>query len=199
MHLHKNSQKRIIEPNKIYSITTNTFERFPYFENKILCWLFIAQLKMTRLLKNFELYGFCILYEHVHILLRPRGKENISKIMQYLKRHFARNANIITRYQNPSSKEGDICKCRLPREYELSSKMNIYVKSLRNKFAKISNAPPPFKWQKSYHDHIIRCDKDFWHHYEYITQNLKKHHEQDYPENYKFTSLNFLKMIDNFY
>jgi REP element-mobilizing transposase RayT len=206
--MHRNSQKRIIEEGAIYFVTTTTDQRYPFFENDLLCWLFIAELKFTRLLKRFDLYAFCILHDHVHMIIKPSSHiENISRIMQFLKRHFSRNANLII---NPS-REGDIGQCRLPRREhsrmkDISQKMDEYV----NKLSIIHNklpieekmGPRSFKWQKSFHDHIIRSTKDFSNHIDYTRENYKKHYLSDkqsnYPFDYKFTSDNFPNLVDDY-
>jgi putative transposase len=83
---HRNSQKRVCEDNLVYFITTNTHERFPYFKEDIFCELFIDNLKVCKKLKRFKLYGFVILPNHVHLLIEPGGKYNISKVMASLKK-----------------------------------------------------------------------------------------------------------------
>jgi len=35
-------------------------------------------------------------------------------------------------------------------------------------------------WQKSFHDHIIRDEKDFQTHWLYIEENLNRWHEDEY-------------------
>jgi hypothetical protein len=44
MPLHRNSQKRLYVSDGMYFITTNTENRHPYFENEILCELFLETL-----------------------------------------------------------------------------------------------------------------------------------------------------------
>lgn len=49
--------------------------------------------------REYTLYAFCIMSNHVHAVFEPLGKQNsfpaLNKIMQSLKRHTARKANII--------------------------------------------------------------------------------------------------------
>ena len=52
---------------------------------------------------------------------------------------------------------------------------------------------PQFKWQKSFHDHVIRNQKDLENHFNYTVNNFRKH---DLPENWKWNSGNFEEMID---
>ena len=49
---------------------------------------------------------------------------------------------------------------------------------------------PKFKWQKSFYDHVIRDEKDFLKHLNYIVFNCVKHKVCYNEEKYKWTSLN---------
>ncbi len=205
--MHRNSQKRIVERDRIYFIKTNTFEKFPYFENEVLCWLFIAQLKMTKILKGFELYAFCLLYDHVHLMLKPNDEFDITKIMFTLKKQFSHSANRVMGYTpmrnaRPFSEGGETF-ARFQKTGGLQTKMLDYVENLGKKYQKektLYNEIPKFKWQSSYYDHIIRSQKDFENHYEYTVQNFRKEKDQEkykYPNKYKFTSTNCPKFTDN--
>jgi REP element-mobilizing transposase RayT len=104
MRLHRNSQKRYYQENLIYFIVTKTFENFPYFKEPIFCDLLIEDLKICKKLKKFKLYGFCLIYDHLNLLIHPNEEFNVSKIMQFLKRHLSRNINYVIDINN----EGDI-------------------------------------------------------------------------------------------
>lgn len=68
IRLHRNSQKRLYVPDGIYFITTNTYDRYPYFKNDILCELFLETLDFTSLIKEFNLHGFAINLEHMKLI-----------------------------------------------------------------------------------------------------------------------------------
>ena len=83
---------------------------------------------------------------------------------------------------------------------EFSNTIKIYNKKVEKlkicfiqKYGKKQTIIPKFKWQKSYHDHIIRNTRDFENHYNYTVYNFQKH---NLPENWKYTSLNYGEMID---
>lgn len=196
--LHRNSQKRIHQENSIYFIVTKTFENFPYFKEQIFCDLFIEDLKICKELKKFKLYGFCLIYDHLNLLIHPNEKFNASKIMQFLKRHISRDIN----YVIDANGEGDIRECRLRGgEYNcFSDIVNLHDKNLKQfknqfiqKYGKNQIIIPKFKWQKSYHDHIIRDEKDFENHYNYTVYNFQKH---NLPNDWKYTSLNYEELVD---
>ena len=52
--LHHNSQKRFYGKDKIYFITANTHNRFPYFREDLFCELFIKNLRFCKELKRSE-------------------------------------------------------------------------------------------------------------------------------------------------
>ncbi|MDP3899801.1 MAG: transposase [bacterium] len=92
---HKNSQKRFYEPHAVYFITTVTNQRFPYFEEAIFCQLFIENLRIVKHMKQFKLFGFIILPDHIHLLIKVEEKFNISEIMFSIKKHFSHDVNRI--------------------------------------------------------------------------------------------------------
>ena len=93
--LHRNSQKRFYGSDKIYFITTVTRQRFPFFEEDLFCELFVENLRICKELKNFKLYAFIIIPNHIHLLLKPGNDFNISKVMQSLKQNVSCDINRI--------------------------------------------------------------------------------------------------------
>jgi len=80
----------------VYFLTCVTQGRYPYFREKILCDLWIEELKICKKIKKFELYAFCLNHDHFHLLLRPNEDvANVSKIMQALKKNVSQDINKI--------------------------------------------------------------------------------------------------------
>ncbi len=102
--MHRNSQKRFVGEGFVYFITTVTKYRYPYFENKVLCEVFVEELDICKQLKEFELFAFCVLPDHVHLLIRPNEKYNISKVIQSIKKEFSRDANYLIEGEIPESR-----------------------------------------------------------------------------------------------
>jgi len=75
--------------------------------------------------------------------------------------------------------------------------LNMYVSLQRQNFIDkygIDHKIPKFKWQKSFHDHIIRADADFDNHWNYIMHNFVKH---GLTEDWEFTGLRFAEILDD--
>ncbi len=191
MFLHKNSQKRIYLPDAIYFITICTQDRFPFFKEEIFCELFIEELRLAKKLKEFKLYGFVILPDHVHLLVQPRDKYNISQIIKSLKENASRDLNyVIFNIQN----EGDTSTCRLRIRELIQKYQSQFIQKYGHNYFKF----PKFSWQKSFFDHIIRNEDDFNYHLEYIWYNPEKHGLTANFENYSYSSYNNYKDLIDF-
>ena len=176
-HLHRNSQKRIYKEGAEYFITTVTYERYPYFANPILSELFVRDMWFARDLKQFDLFGYTVMPDHVHLLLQPRGKFNYSQIMHNAKRVFSLEANQIM-FSSP--------KCETAHPNAISAGDDIYHRlrwsnvliDLHRRFVGsygIHHNIPHFRWQSSFRDHMIRNEDDYLNHLEYIYNNAVKH------------------------
>jgi REP element-mobilizing transposase RayT len=219
--MHRNSQKRIYS-DYVYFITCDVQDKFIYFNEEILCEFWIEELRLAKEIKKFALCAFCLNYEHFHLLIKPYNRiANYSQIMHFLKRHASRNINIILGYNDfdlnnimkksrpegdvgndvsfvegdvgndVSFTEGDVGQRRLRREFDKITQH--YRDKYIIKHANNSHLPK-FKWQKSFHDHIIRNDYDFRNHWNYTMYNFLKH---NLPENWKYTGLNYPEIIDD--
>lgn len=194
--MHRNSQKRIYS-DYVYFITCDVQDKFTYFNEEILCEFWIEELRLAKEIKKFALCAFCLNYEHFHLLIKPDNRiANYSQIMHFLKRHTSRNINIILGYNDFDlnkmiDSEGDVGQRRLRREFDKITQH--YRDKYIIKYANKSHLPK-FKWQKSFHDHIIRNDYDFRNHWNYTMHNFLKH---NLPENWKYTGLNYPEMIDD--
>ena len=218
---HKDSQKRIYG-DYIYFITCNIQDSIELFRDEIFCDLWIEELKLAKKMKRFSIFAFCLNYDHFHLLIDPQNNiANYSKVMQFFKRHVSRNLNIIMGH-NPKDlenlliehdkvsaipnvppesvhheivypEEGDIGQCRLLRDEFDKTVLKYREKYVEKHGRKICQ--PEFKWQKSFHDHIIREENDFEHHWNYTMYNFTKH---NLPADWKYTGLNFPNLIDDY-
>jgi len=88
-------RKRLHFRNAVYHITTNTQNKFPYFEEEIFCNIFLDNLAYHQKGKSFELIAIKINPDHSHIILQPTGEYNISQIIQSVKRSTSDQINQI--------------------------------------------------------------------------------------------------------
>ena len=92
------------------------------------------------------------------------------------------------------NKKGDNRNCRVQGGIKI---LNEFICCQRRRFIEQygeNHNIPKFKWNKSYHDHIVRNEKDFQNQWHYIMYNFTKH---ELPENWKYTGLMFGDMVDD--
>jgi REP element-mobilizing transposase RayT len=107
MKRHRNSQKRLKVDEGIFFITTVTRDRYPFFKEAAFCEIFIEQLRLSKKHRDFRLYAFVIMPDHIHIIIHPGEKETISRVMHHLKRHTTLNINAMMEYHDIHSPEGE--------------------------------------------------------------------------------------------
>jgi len=190
--MHRNSQKRIYERGTTVFVTSVTQGRIRYFENDILAELFVRDLWIAKELKEIELFGYTVLPDHVHLLFLPVGEANYSEVMRSLKTNFSRDANdiLLNRLNNKRIPAGDVAPHRLqmaqtPRRLQMVRRhIQLFLPELRRR---LEDSPlhqgniRRFVWQKSFRDHIIRDNRDFDNHLEYICNNAVRHGLTDEP------------------
>ncbi len=193
MPFHRNSQKRYYRKNSAYFITTNTCNRVPYFNEDITCRLFVETMEYCRIIKKFMLYGYKINPDHVHMLIK-QGKDddsnhrlfhNFSNIMGSIKRNFARDYNDLIS-GNDFIRFPEKRRFLQKRRFESSlleewGSFMEHIENIQNLrlefFMKYGNNHgfAPFKWQKSFHYHIIEDDIDMNNHINYLKRQYVKH------------------------
>ena len=97
---HRNSQKRIYIKGGIYFITTNTRERFPFFENDLLCEVMVNQIEFCKRNYEIDMYAYKINPDHLHLLFSVGNQFTISDVMFSLKKQTAHGINQIPKKNN---------------------------------------------------------------------------------------------------
>jgi len=154
----------------------------------LFCELFIDNLRLCKDLKKFKLYGFVVLPDHVHLMILPNEKYDISKVMQAIKINFSREINKLLCYKPAGEKS-------ISRMHAVN--LDRYYKTLYKRYGG-KRYFPKFSWQKSFYDRIIRDISDFNSRMNYIWCNAIKHNLKD-AENYLFSSYkHYQDLIDKF-
>jgi REP element-mobilizing transposase RayT len=134
------------EQQGTFHVTTNAKERVPWCTHKDIPNILIDNLCMTRSLQKAELFAFCILPNHMHIIVRP-GEKGLSAFMH----SFKRNAMRDIRSSLPRS----------GRSRSSATETDAFV-----------DCP---HWQKGFHDERIRDDAQRSDALSYVTCNAFKH------------------------
>jgi putative transposase len=68
-----------------YAVTFNTKGRAPHFEDPAFAALVLSIIIRARLEICFYVYGYCIMPDHVHLMLQPQGKVPLPRIVGAIK------------------------------------------------------------------------------------------------------------------
>ncbi len=90
---------RIKSENSLYHVIARSNRQEFIFEKDSIKDLFINILKDAKKKYRFKVINFCIMSNHVHLLIKPRPGSDISKIMQWVLSKFAVVFNKIHGYK----------------------------------------------------------------------------------------------------
>ncbi|OGW84406.1 MAG: hypothetical protein A2987_02275 [Omnitrophica bacterium RIFCSPLOWO2_01_FULL_45_10] len=87
--------RRYFEKGYPYFVTSITYEREPIFLNAKMCDIMLITMEYFKLLLDYKIFAYCVMPDHVHFIIQPVGKYNLSYIMQMIKGSFSRKINKI--------------------------------------------------------------------------------------------------------
>lgn len=85
--------KRYFENGYAYFLTTNTLNDNPIFFKEQYCRILLVTIEYFKLILDYKLYGYCIMPDHLHLLLHPYGRYDPAYIMQMIKGSFSNKYN----------------------------------------------------------------------------------------------------------
>jgi putative transposase len=85
--------KRYFEEGSAYFVTTVTKNRLPLFGDARLCRILLVTIEYHKTIFDYSVYGYCVMPDHLHLILKPEGEFNLSFIMKMIKGSFARKIN----------------------------------------------------------------------------------------------------------
>ncbi len=80
---------RILQDGAIYHVTARANRKEMIFDSNEIKELFLEVLRRAKGKYSFKLENFCIMGNHFHLLIRPEGKTNLSRLMQWVMSVFA--------------------------------------------------------------------------------------------------------------
>ncbi len=170
MERHKHLKK--YNDASIHFVTTKTHENIPYFRDEKCCYILIDELEFYRKHYGFQIYGYVIMPDHIHLLLfwdiYEKPDLTISKIIQGIKSH---SAKMIIDYLAKTHKPPERC-----REEEDKPHRRKWTKKI---------------WHEGYYDFNIQEEEKFFEKLEYIHNNPFKCEMIKNPISYPFSSREF--------
>lgn len=159
--------RRLYVRNAPYLLTWNTARRYPFFTEDVFCNVLIDCIDFCQNLKSYYLIGYKVNPDHVHLIVQPTGKYNISQIVQNIKRVSNEQINQLIYYPHDENPY---------KHLDWTPKHSQYFLMLRRK----SNfcvyfEYPAFKWQKSFHDRLLKEKRQFLNARSYLRKQASKH------------------------
>lgn len=162
--------KHYFELGAVYFVTSVTHSRKQIFRDAEFARFLIFSLGYHKYIMDFNLFGYVIMPDHIHLLIQPKSeKNNISKIMQHIKGNFARKYNELTSSSLPNP--------------SYSRHLSAYYG------AKPTKHYTPV-WQESFYETGLRDEKSFFKWLEYMHYNPVKAGLCEDPKLYEFSSNN---------
>ena len=87
------SIRRYFEPNAAYFVTTVTKDRRPIFCNAHYCRIMLVTIQYYKVVFDFRVLGYCLMPDHVHLIIRPSARFGLSYVMQMIKGSFVNKFN----------------------------------------------------------------------------------------------------------
>jgi len=162
--------KRYLEKGVVYFVTTNTYKRIKIFEEDVTSRFLLFCIGYHKFMLDFNLFGYVIMPDHIHLLIQPGDKYNLSSIMKFIKGNFARKYNEWTKILKRDF--SNISNRHLNADYKQRIKESIYKPV----------------WQESFYDIGLRDEKQILKWLEYIHWNPVRKGLVNYPEDYEFSS-----------
>jgi putative transposase len=88
-------KKRQFIEGAFYHVTSRTNNKIRVFERKLGQKIMLLTLEAAKEKYGFSLTNFCIMPNHIHLLIRPENGESLSKIMHWIKTRSAKRWNFI--------------------------------------------------------------------------------------------------------
>jgi putative transposase len=160
---------KMYEKDKAYFLTLTVVDWVDVFIRKNYKLKLIQSLIYCQRNKGLEIFGYCLMTNHLHLIARASGIQSLSEILRDFKSHTAKSIiNLIG--EEPES-----------RKKWMLERFHLAGKSLK----RIDN----FKfWQDGNHPEIILYPKIFYKMLNYIHQNPVKTMIVEKPEDYFFSS-----------
>jgi putative transposase len=156
----------------IFHVTTNTCGRIPWCTQPGMPEIIIDNLLMTRSLHLARVYAFCILPDHVHVIVSP-GERGISRFVQSWKSHTSRDVHNTVPTTVAES-----------RGFPIRAAAESHDSPLRS------------LWQKSFYDERIRDTEQCLRALQYVRGNAFKHALSPTPEAWPWSYIHFADRLD---
>lgn len=196
LSIHKNNMPklRIDLPAHLHFVTTNIHNRIPLFLAERCCQILLSNIDFYRKKHGFKLIGYVIMPDHVHLLLGNTEHLTISKTMQLIKYHTAKDILAILAERPSWDQLGRvISRERIERAQRTAgARCLINLRTPCLEMFQVTKHPSKKAkheiWQESFYDFSVYSEKKLVEKLDYIHNNPGRWDLADSPDQYKFSS-----------
>ena len=160
---------KIFEEDKAYFVTLTVVDWVDVFTRKIYKLKLIESLKFCQRFKGLEIYGWCLMTNHLHMILKATGQQTLSEILRDFKKFTSKAIIQLIIEQSESRRDWMLSR------FEYNGKFLKRIK--KYKF-----------WQDGNHAEIIFTPEFFYEKLDYIHKNPLRELIVTNPEDYYFSS-----------
>ena len=168
----------------LFHITTNTKDGIPWLTLNGVPTILINSLFINRDIQNAQVYAFCILSNHMHILLNP-GIRGLSKFIQSFKCNSNRDFHASLKRRTRDDGDNAALPRRTPHRAVACAESEAFCIH-----------PSDLCWKKGYYDRHIKTKRQRANSIRYIHNNALHHKLVSDSNEWPWTSLNFKNLID---
>ena len=163
MHVSRNPLRRLYGRRDLHFVTFSCYRRRPYLGTVRARNCFVKMLEEVRRRQGFELAGYVVMPEHVHLLISEPPTGTPSKVLQVLKQKVAR---------------------------VLRGKKKKSAKQMALPFAALASESPAF-WQRRFYDFNVWSEKKFREKLNYMHRNPVQRRLVLHPKDWPWSSWSF--------
>ncbi|PIR49030.1 hypothetical protein COU80_01305 [Candidatus Peregrinibacteria bacterium CG10_big_fil_rev_8_21_14_0_10_55_24] len=168
-----------------FHVTTNTREGIPWCTLPEIPQLLMDNLVMTKNIQCAQVFAFCVLPNHIHILLEP-GERGLSAFMHSFKRNSSWHIRQIYSSIADNIKIIPVAGVHEPQLRDVV---------LKKSWAPVANTGD-IRWQNGFHDERIRDTEQLSNALSYVQYNAWHHHLTEEPEGWPWSSLWYEQFLD---
>ncbi|MSR86801.1 hypothetical protein EXS70_01355 [Candidatus Peribacteria bacterium] len=175
----------------IFHITTNAKDKEPWCTFGDTPYILISNLMITKHLHNARIYAFCILPDHMHIIMKT-GRYGISTFMKSFKENSSRE---IRRYRKHLADSPDVDvgsgDAVVAAEFPIRPAVAADSPIATDRFGGVFHG-----WQHGFDSSYIKKDEPMPRLLRYVHHNAARHRLVRSADDWPWTSLHFRRLLD---
>ncbi|MDB4979121.1 MAG: hypothetical protein JWM56_1307 [Candidatus Peribacteria bacterium] len=159
-----------MQSDSLFHVRIHAHRHVPWLIDSGLPQILIEHIRLLRVHGDIRLFAFCILPDHVHLLMQAASRAQLSRSIRLFKRHSMADIMRVQRYSLQSS-----------------------LQPAHGQDALTTNA---IRWRRGFHADLVQTDEERRNAYTYIQYNAQYHALLERGQDWPWSSLHFPHMLD---